>query len=225
VSGYWQPGTEIMWRWGGWGPATWAEPMRVIRDDERGLVAWLPSGTPVLSVRRSDGGELRADKATMFTDPWIQIQTVWRNNALRIAPPGKRWSVWLLFDDQSGEFGGWYVNIEDVHTRDATGVDTKDNVLDVVVAPDRSHRRKDEDELILAVEHGRYTQAQADEITAVADEIEHIIRDWGSPFCDGWEEFRADPEWPLPTLQKPLPELQKPLPELQKLDQEQRTQY
>jgi predicted RNA-binding protein associated with RNAse of E/G family len=79
-------------------------------------------------------------------------------------------------------------------------VDTKDNILDVVVEPDRSYHRKDEDELILAVEHGRYTQAQADEITEIADEIENVIRNWGSPFCDGWESFRPDPDWPLPTL-------------------------
>lgn len=44
-----------------------AFPMRVIRDDERGLVSWLAPGTIGLVSERADGGGLRDDKATMFT--------------------------------------------------------------------------------------------------------------------------------------------------------------
>lgn len=56
------------------------------------------------------------------------------------------------------------------------------------------------DELVLAVEQCRYTHARADAITAVADEIEEVIRAWRSPFCDGWESFQPDPAWPMPAL-------------------------
>ena len=73
-------------------------------------------------------------------------------------------------------------------------------IHDVWVEPDRTFERKDEDELELAVEQGRYTPERAAEITAVADEIEEVIKAWGPPFCDGWETFRPDPSWPVPTL-------------------------
>ena len=80
------------------------------------------------------------------------------------------------------------------------GTRSRDHVLDVWVEPDRTIERKDEDELILAVEQGRYSQGQADTIRATATEIEEVIKAWGAPFCDGWELFRPDPSWPLPTL-------------------------
>jgi len=80
---------------------------------------------------------------------------------------------------------------------------SRDHVLDVWVEHDRTFQRKDEDELVLAVEQGRYTQAGADAITAVAAEIEDVLRAWGSPPCDGWESFQPDPAWPVPTLAEP----------------------
>lgn len=198
---HWQPGTEITWYFGPPGGLMWEEPVRVIRDDARGLVAWLPMGTPVRHVARADGRPLRADPATLFTAPRAQIQTVWqRTSVLRIVMPGSWWSVWAFFDGVSGAFQGWYANIEQPHVRDGHGTHTWDHVLDVWVNPDHSHHRKDEDELVLAVEQGRYTPAQADHIRSVAGEIEATIDAWASPFCDGWEHFLPDPAWPLPQL-------------------------
>jgi hypothetical protein len=77
---------------------------------------------------------------------------------------------------------------------------SNDRVLDVWVEPDRTVGRKDEDELALAVAQGRYTQAEADDIIAVADAIEHEVAAWAPPFGAGWESFRPDPAWTSPTL-------------------------
>src|SRR4029079_12426777 len=66
---YWPTGTQILWRSGDGPLATgspiaedggqpqprFAEPVTVVRDDADGLVAWLPTGTPVLRVGRADG--------------------------------------------------------------------------------------------------------------------------------------------------------------------------
>ena len=54
-----------------------------------------------------------------------------------------------------------------------------------------------------AVELGVYTTDEAARITAVAPEIERVIEAWGPPFCDGWDSFRPDPDWPVPD---PLPD-------------------
>jgi hypothetical protein len=77
---------------------------------------------------------------------------------------------------------------------------SNDRVLDVWVEPDRAVQRKDEDELEVAVVQGRYTQAEADGITAVADVIEREVAAWAPPFGAGWESFRPDPAWTRPTL-------------------------
>jgi predicted RNA-binding protein associated with RNAse of E/G family len=207
---YWATGTQILWRSGGGplatGPANastprFAEPMTVVRDDADALVAWLAAGTPVLRARRADGLGKRDDKRTLFTAAVVQEIGAWtRYDVLRIAPTGRPWTVWVLFDERTGEFGGWYVNLEAAHVRDEDSVYTRDHVLDVEVEPDGTCSRKDEDELLLAVAHGVYDDAAAAAIRADAREVEAIVTAWGSPFRDGWEQFRPDPAWPVPAL-------------------------
>ena len=92
------------------------------------------------------------------------------------------------------------MTLEETHTRDAEAVYSGDHVLSVEVEPDRTHRRKDVDELAEAVRQGRYTSEQAARIEAAATEVEGVVAAWGTPFCDGWETFRPDPSWPVPTL-------------------------
>lgn len=203
---YWPIGTIITYRWGDTRGPHFAEPVTVVRDDAEGLVTWLWAGTPVLRKARADGRGLRADKATLFTADTVQAEATWSGyHVLRVAPTGKRWSVMHFFEAATGRFEGWYANIEDPHRRDADTIYSTDHVLDVWVEPDRTPERKDEDELELAVQQGRYTPGQAAEITGIADEVESVIEVWGAPFCDGWDTFSPDPAWPLPRLPEPLP--------------------
>jgi hypothetical protein len=196
---YWEPGTVVTQRWGDPAGPHWAEPVRVVRDDADGLVTWLWAGTPVLRKARADGLPFRADPATMFTAPTVQARATWTGtHVLRVCPTGRSWSVMHFFDGSSGEFLGWYGNIEDPHHRDHDTVYSADRVLDVWVEPDRTVARKDEDELALAVEQGRYTAAEAERLTAVAVEIEAVVAAWGPPFCDGWDRFAPDPSWEVP---------------------------
>jgi hypothetical protein len=60
--------------------------------------------------------------------------------------------------------------------------------------------RKDEDELELAVAQGVFDTDTATAIKTDCAEIEAIVADWGSPFCDGWESWTPDPAWPIPEL-------------------------
>lgn len=205
----WEVGTQIMWRYGQrlWrgdrGAPHTAMPMTVVRDDAELLVAWLAAGTEHLMWARADGLGVRDDPATLFTAPRVQATAVWRHNdVLRVYRKGARWSTWLFFSEETGEFAGWYCNIETPHRRSGLDTISSDCVLDVYVEPDRTTVRKDEDELVLAVEQGRYTAAEAAEITVVAEEIEESVRRWDSPFCDDWESFRPDPTWPIPPLRQ-----------------------
>jgi predicted RNA-binding protein associated with RNAse of E/G family len=204
---FWQPGQQIRWtyRRPDWRPeeAQTVHPMTVVRDDDAGLVAWLAGDTPVLLPRLVDGTSLRTGPArTMFTAPRMQGRGIWHGNGtLRIAPAGKPWSVWL-FRDEDGAFANYYVNLEQPHRREDRTTISSDHVLDIVVQPDHTYHRKDEDELAEAVRQGRYTAERAASIEHDADEVEAVIEAWGSPFRDGWENWQPDPAWPIP----PLPE-------------------
>jgi hypothetical protein len=209
---YWPTGTEIMWREGdgplGTGAPVidfsrphFAHPVTVVRDDADGLVVWLPVGTPVLRAARADGLGKREDPSTMFTAGFVQERGVHTQfDQLRVAPTGFPWSVWVLFAEGTGEFAGWYVNLEQPHLRDDSDVFTSDHVVDVVVTPDRTVTRKDVDELALAVAQGVFDASMAEAIEQDAAAVEEVIADWGPPFRDGWERFRPDPGWPIPTV-------------------------
>jgi hypothetical protein len=178
-----------------------AQPVTVVRDDTDGLVVWLSCGTPVLRAARADGRGKRDDPGTMFTAALVQQRgTHALFDQLRIAPTGRPWSVWVFFAEGSGEFAGWYVNLEAPHVRDDRAVYTSDHVLDLVIAPDRALVRKDEDELALAVGQGVFDEAMAAAIEEDAAAVEALVASWGPPFSDGWETFRPDPAWPIPRL-------------------------
>lgn len=202
---YWAPGTPIQWRYrrivpGYVGPET-LRPMRVVQDDEATLVAWLAPGTPLLRPVLPDGRELRSVPAVeMFRAERAMRRDRWQGpGILKVAPTGAPWSVWYFWD-ASWAFSGWYVNLEDPHQRDALSVATQDHVLDLQVAPDRSIRWKDEDELVAAVVAARYSGEDANRLRADARAVEKIVRGWGPPLCDGWEDWRPDPGWSVPEL-------------------------
>lgn len=217
---FWSTGDQILWRYGG-GPLAagvalsqngdtflphFAEPVTVVRDDADSLIAWLAAGTPVMQAARADGLGKREDRRTLFTADTVQAVGVWTDyDVLRIAPTGRAWSVCVFFAEHTRAFAGWYVNLEQPHYRDGHSVHTRDHVLDLVVAPDGSTTRKDEDELVIAVEQGLFDTATAAAIEAEASEVEALIADWGPPFSDGWEHFLPDPAWPIPRLLEHTP--------------------
>jgi uncharacterized protein len=201
ASEFWAAGTQILWQYKSPRGLPWIDPMTVVRDDSSGLVAWLAAGTETLQARRPDGTDLRADKSKLFSGERVGVREPWRHHdVLRIAPTARPWSVWLFWDCDTQEFKGWYGNLEAPLQRDGDMVLTRDYTLDVLIAPDRRHRRKDEDELEIAFSVGWYSQSEVDEILDAAAELEAVIDSWGSPFCDGWENFKPDPSWPLPEL-------------------------
>lgn len=175
--------------------------MTVVQDDERGLVAWLAAGTETLQARRPDGRDLRADKSQLFRGEQVGVRVDWKHNdVLRIAPTGKPWSVWLFWDCNTAEFRGWYGNLEAELRREGNMVLTRDHTLDLLIAPDGRHARKDEDELEMALSAGWYEQQEIDSVLQAAGELEAVIDAWGPPFCDGWEDFKPPASWPLPEL-------------------------
>ena len=202
---YWEPGTRIVWRYGEPDAPHHAATLTVVRDDADGLVAWLARGTPMLVVARADGKPVRSEPATMSPPTGSRRRAGGRTTTCSGSRPPAAHGRCGCSSRRPGEHLGWYVNLEDPHRRDADTVHSRDHVLDVWVEPDRTRERKDEDELVLAVEQGRYTEEQARRIERTAVEVEAVIDAWGPPFCDGWETLRPDPRWTVPALPPPRP--------------------
>jgi hypothetical protein len=130
----------------------------------------------------------------------------WRpGGTLRLTPPGEAHSVDLYWGE-AGEFLGWYVNLQDPLARSPIGFDTGDHILDLWVRPDRSLEWKDEAELEQVAALGFFDE-QVDAIRAEGDRVAKRVGAWAPPFCDGWEDWRPDPAWPVPTLPESWREL------------------
>lgn len=203
------PGDQIDWHYRKphWqqGDASNIAPMRVVRDDERGLVAWLAAGTRLEGMGAPDAQRIRT---VPLEQRWLVertriVEDWWGNGVLRIAPAGTPWSVWLFWNDATGadwEFGGWYVNLENAHQRIETATYSSDHVLDVEIGAAGDIRLKDEDELEAAIEQGRIAADEAEQITRHADAAIAAFHDGHWAFAQEWRDWRPDPIWTIPRL-------------------------
>lgn len=191
------PGEVVHWHYG-----RSIDPMRVVRDDERGLVAWLAEGTETLAWTPSDGRPLREiPLAERFLAPRAPaVRRWWGGGVLRIAPTARSWSVWVFREDD-GSLAGHYLNLELVHRRDGVSTATRDLLLDLWLEPDGALWLKDADELAAAVGTGQLTAAEAEEVRAVAEWARAEVVEAASWVLDEeWTTWQPPAGWTLPPL-------------------------
>jgi hypothetical protein len=190
------------------GRVAFARPVRVVVDDERGLLVWMARGTTSMNEVALDG---RRTRGMPFTE-WVTLdyrlqEGNWEGpGILLFFPPDADHSVWFFRTDE-GAFTGWYVNLEGRAARwadgDLAGIDVVDQDLDIVVAPDRSWQWKDEDEFAerLALPEHYWVPDEA----AVWAEGRRVIKQIEAadfPFDGTWTDWQPEPEWLIPP---PLP--------------------
>jgi hypothetical protein len=190
-----------------WHDLLWsAVPQRVVQSSATELVSYLPTGT--VAVHATNRGLPCAQGLTRDERKLLALKTreVWAGESaeapdkLYIYRPD-RWSRMNLgWDRSTSAFLGWYVNFELPSQPTAGGIVSKDLVLDIWVAPDRSWSWKD---------RGDYQQAIADGILdptirdAIDGEVERVldeIHSQSGPFSDSWISFRPDSNWAVPQL-------------------------
>ena len=163
-------------RWSTYRYGYFAAPLRVVRDDERGLVAWLPEGSEQLAATRATVVACGTARSRTGRELFVRrdvdlVVTRWRGpGILRIVPTGVPWSIWYFFTDD-GAFDGHYVNLELPHLRAADGgarTYTRDLTLDLWLDVDGTLWLKDEDELDAAVAGGAYSAEQGAAVREVA---------------------------------------------------------
>jgi hypothetical protein len=199
---FFTPGDVVTWHYG-----HSSDVLRVIRDDERGLVAWLPKGSERLAATPRDGRAIRdrslEERAAMaVARDYVMTVGRWLGpGLLRIAPSGQPWSLWYFRDEDDGSFEGHYVNLELTHERPVDGsgrTHTRDLTLDLWWASGETWL-KDEDEVAAGVAAGAYSVAQARSIHDIAEQARREQLDpraW--PLDEGWEDWRPPAGWDEP---------------------------
>ena len=200
------PGRSVVYRNFSAGRLVNVRPCRVVSDDERGLLLWLARHTPVIVEVAVDGRGVRdMPFAEWVTLDHCLVPGTWSGpGILKFIPPDGDHSVWF-FRTEEGHFKEWYVNLEERAVRwddgDLAGVDVVDQDLDVVVAPDRSWRWKDEDEFaerLALPEH--YWVPFPDRVRAEGRRVIKKVEAGEFPFDGTWTDFRPDPWWPVPAV-------------------------
>ena len=202
-TGFWAPGSHILWRYReNAGPRFHiARPVTVVRDDEELLAVWLAPGTECVKPVLTDGTAIHLEPLrTRYTKPRTVARGRWfGTGVLKLARPGEPWSVWLFWEP-GWRFKNWYVNLEEPLARWAGGVDSEDHFLDISVHPDRSWQWRDEDEFAQARRDGLVDERLAARVRRAGESAVEVIRAWGPPFRDGWQNWRPDPSWAVPSL-------------------------
>jgi predicted RNA-binding protein associated with RNAse of E/G family len=115
--------------------------------------------------------------------------------------PGHGFAIRATWMGQPRTFTHWYINLQEAIQRSAVGVSTSDQVLDVIIEPDReTWSWKDEAAFEAAVRAGRFTEAEAIAIRAEGLRAVEMARNGAAPFNEGWERWQPDPSWPVPVL-------------------------
>lgn len=171
---------------------------RVIADDEFGLRLWIETGSATLRRTRFDGTPTRdVPIRKELETPTTLAPATWRGlRTLMLMPPGAAHAVWWRWRP-SGEFAGWYVNLEEPIRRWPGGIDVHDQALDLLIAPDGTPSWKDEDQF--AAQTGDplfWDAATAAEIRAEGERMLARSRRREFPFDGTWVDFRPDPAWP-----------------------------
>jgi uncharacterized protein DUF402 len=202
------PGRVILHRNTRRGRLAFARPIRVVSDDERGLLLWTARGTTSMNEVATDGRGTRGMPFTEWVTLTYQLRVGrWQGpGILLFFPPDADHSIWFFRDDEDN-FLNWYVNLEERARRwddgNVAGVDVVDQDLDIVVAPDRSWQWKDEDEFAerLAVPDHYWVPDEA----AVWAEGRRVIKQIEAgdfPFDGTWTDWTPPPQWRTPP---PLP--------------------
>ncbi|MFR9754659.1 DUF402 domain-containing protein [Streptomyces sp. TR06-5] len=199
----WSPGDHILWRYranGGEHPHI-CRPVTVVRDTGELLAVWVAPGTFCVKPQLADGTPLhREPLATRYTKPRKTAVCRWSGTGvLKIAHGRRPWSVWLFWH-RGWRFKNWYVNLEEPRHRWNGGIDSEDHFLDITVRPDRTWEWRDEDEFAQAQRAGLMGTEKAGHVREAGLAAVDEIRAWGSPFRDGWERWRPDPRWTVPSL-------------------------
>jgi hypothetical protein len=192
----WSPGDIIVMRGVLKGTLWWACPAYVVQDTSELLAFYWPVGTP---TRRP------MQRPTVEDNLYSRIQLHDRNwtdnDVLSLNPAGAAYSIEVMWEAGSHRLRCWYVHLQEPLRRSSIGVDTMDQMLDIVIDPDQTQWRwKDEEEFAEAERMGVYSSLKVKAIRREGEKVIIMLHTRSSPFCDGWENWLPPKEWTIPTF-------------------------
>ncbi|MGW0232186.1 DUF402 domain-containing protein [Actinopolymorpha singaporensis] len=200
----WRPGTPLIVeeRWHG---HLWSAVPHVVVEDGLWCVTHVPAGTTgayASSVGVPGRECLPRSERKLLAMQTLVYEVVERPIGLctlHFFSPGT-WARVILGWTETGDFLGWYVNLELPLTRKPDGIQTMDLVLDVQVRPDGSWAWKDREDFDDAVRRGVLDGQLLGTLEDHAHAVLAQAKARTGPFEARWLEWQPDPTWERPTL-------------------------
>ncbi len=199
----WNPGDQILFRFIRNRPADLILPVTVVHDGDDYSAWHIAAGTPLMGQATASGEGLGREIPFVERERMIGglAPKTWRvNNALVLTRPNWLSAISLFWRAETGDFVGYYGNIQAPLVRTERGFDSADYLLDVVIDPDLTTRWKDEDEWDEARAHGMMEPDLLDAVRAEGERIMAMAAARAWPFDGTLVGWQADPTWPVPEL-------------------------
>jgi hypothetical protein len=200
---HWQPGDQIIVRYRTAGRLSGVIPVTVVADTPTCIAYYLAAGTPSKYPMDVDDVSLPLGhkRGGIGHRPWQVTDGVWHTNGrLYLVPPGAAHAFSLFWRDADWSLLGWYIDLQAPLRRIPQGFESEDYLLDLLVDPDGSWSWKDEHDFAIAQRAGRFSPADAAAIRAEAQRVIQTIESRAWPFDAGWEQWRPDQSWTIPTI-------------------------
>ena len=195
----WSPGSPIVQRSVRDRRIRYMRSLTVVEDQDDLVALYLAPGYPC----KRPGGVRGGPRGRMLlTDSGRHEDWVWaKNRVLKLYRPGDAHQTQLFWRADDGAFLGWYIDLLEALRRTPIGFDTRDHILDIWVAPDRSSWEwKDEDELEWCLATGELSPQQVTMIRAEGERAVERLTAADPPIYKEWEDWSPDPSWPVPTI-------------------------
>lgn len=195
----WEPGSPIILRSIREQRVGHVRTHTVVEDRDELVALYLAPGYPCKRPAGTRGGPRGR---VLLTDTGQHEDWVWgRHRVLILYRSGDAHTVQLFWRAEDGAFSGWYIDLHEPLRRTPLGFDTRDYILDVVVAPDRSSWLwKDEDELAWHVAAGTRLLPPPEMLRAEGTRAIERLTATTPHLYQEWESWSPDPAWPIPTM-------------------------
>lgn len=183
-------------------------PVRVLAADRDSVRTALWPGVITLATESFVASAVSRDKelraaalADLARGGWGMAEWAWRWNSVVSEVVSDRWFSVARMYNQDGALDCWYVNFERPPAWHASGWDTLDLTVDLVVEPDGAWRWKDEDEYAHARRLGVVSDAEHAAVRAAREQAVAAVQAREGLFGeDPAKRWRPDPAWRRPSL-------------------------
>ncbi len=127
---------------------------------------------------------------------WTLRRFAWHTKRLLILmEPEKIYATYIMWDDATDAFLGYYINFQTPFERSPAGFDTLDLELDIEIDPQFTWAWKDAQLYSEGIRLGCIAQTDADSIECAKPGIFEMIANRTYPLDGSWVNWRPDPAW------------------------------